>query len=190
MNINEIIKTINESIGTTLDVSPSVTTFDVPIEVVKALADLMGEQKPEDLLKLIIQLTTDVEKKRLGEVNRMLRAHESFNKAMAGLHAWRSAQPTPPQTETTFGELIGRVTLVDEDAEALILTAGEVDEGEGRRPVMFLQWLIPHDNNSTSFSSIALDESKAKQLHALLGQGIDKLWPRPAGEAGPCLDEK
>lgn len=92
MNIDDIIKTINETKYEAGATHVSKDTFDLAPEVVKALAAHMYAQKPEDLMQLIIRLTTDVEKSRLMRVNQALRKHEDFNQAMAKLHEWRAAQ--------------------------------------------------------------------------------------------------
>lgn len=107
MNIDDIIKAINDSSyddNIPHDVetpTPELkaerqkridNTCSVSPEVIKALADHMATQKPEDLLPLITRLTTEVEKNRLMKVNHALREHAEFNNAMAGLHQWRAAQ--------------------------------------------------------------------------------------------------
>lgn len=115
MNIDDIIKAINDSSyddNIPHDVETPTPELkaerqkridnacSVSPEVVAALAEHIGAQKPEDLLPLIQRLTTEVEKKRLSFVNQKLRSHAAFNEAMAKLHEWRGAQkPTPPAAQ-------------------------------------------------------------------------------------------
>lgn len=106
MNIDDIIKTINDSKYDDSKVTHDVDAVtpeqkaandknwhercDVSPDVIKGLAVHMASLAPEELMKVIIRLTTDVEKNRLMFVNQELRKHDEFNTAMAGLHEWRA----------------------------------------------------------------------------------------------------